>query len=127
MNLPDLAKRQDRRTRAMRRLYDWMGGKSIAFAMFFAAAGTALAAFHKLDLSYAALVTSIQGFIVARSIAQDRYPPITPAQSLDPPKPPPPPPPAAAAVIVVDSAAKAGAAAAPAPTAPPADDCAPRT
>ena len=70
----------------LKRVHDWMGGKSIAFATFFALCGTLLAFLHKLDLSYSALVTSILPFVVVRSIAQDRLPPITPAQSLHPEK-----------------------------------------
>lgn len=76
---------KERRTSyILKRVHDWMGGKSIAFATFFALCGTLLAFLHKLDLSYAALVTAILPFVVVRSIAQDRYPPITAAQSVQP-------------------------------------------
>jgi len=73
-----------RRFRVMKLIIDWMGGRTVAFATFFAIAGTTLAFMHKLDLSYAALVTAIQGLITARSIAQDRYPPSSAAQSVVP-------------------------------------------
>ena len=47
-------------------------GKSVFFALFFAFTGFGLACKGKLTDSYALLVTAIQGFIVWRSVQQDK-------------------------------------------------------
>jgi hypothetical protein len=74
----------ERRGNALKRVRDWLGGKSIAFATFFAINGTILAYLHRLDVNYSLLVTAIQGLVVVRSVAQDRYPSIPPEQSIVP-------------------------------------------
>ena len=54
-------------------LYELLGGRSLRFAWVAFAAGTALAAYGKLDgTSYVALVTLLTGIISARAVAQDR-------------------------------------------------------
>jgi hypothetical protein len=54
------------------KLFDYMRGRHTAFAVFFAAAGTAMQWFHKLDGNYIALVTVIQGWVFARAASEDR-------------------------------------------------------
>lgn len=52
---------------------NWCQGRHTAFALYFAICGTVLEAFHRLDPSYVALVTAIQGLILAHSYKEDKF------------------------------------------------------
>ncbi|PWT75523.1 MAG: hypothetical protein C5B59_08575 [Bacteroidetes bacterium] len=51
----------------------WMQGRHTFFAFLELALGTALAWFHRLDMSYVALVGTIQGMVLGHSIKEDWF------------------------------------------------------
>lgn len=55
-------------------IFKWCQGRHTAFALFFTVMGTLMAWFHRLGPEYVALVTAVQGLILAHSYKQDRYP-----------------------------------------------------
>jgi len=55
----------------MNKVYNWFGGKSIAFALWIFIVGAVLAFFNKLHTEYVALAGALQTLIAARSVASD--------------------------------------------------------
>jgi len=51
----------------------WCQGRHTLFAVFFAASGTVLEWFHRLDLNYVALIGAVQGFVFAHSFKEDYF------------------------------------------------------
>jgi hypothetical protein len=54
-------------------IYDWLGGKSIAFALWIFIVGSVLAFLGKLHTEYVALAGALQALIAARSVASDYH------------------------------------------------------
>lgn len=52
-------------------IFNFLGGRATAFAIFFTIAGTTLAFMGHLDASYVALITAIQGLVFAHSWKED--------------------------------------------------------
>jgi len=57
----------------MNQIYNWFGGKSIAFALWFFVAGTVLAFIDKLTPNYIAMAGALQTLIAVRSVASDYH------------------------------------------------------
>lgn len=55
------------------RIFRWCQGRHTAFAIFFTIVGSALAWHQRLDMSYVALVTAIQGWVFAHSYKEDKF------------------------------------------------------
>jgi len=55
----------------MKCVYRWGCGRTATFALFFLLAGLGLAWFHRLDGSFIALCTVIQGMVLARAVSDD--------------------------------------------------------
>jgi hypothetical protein len=52
-------------------IFKWCSGRHTLFAAFFAISGTALQYYHRLDMNYIALVTAVQGLVLAHSAKED--------------------------------------------------------
>ena len=52
-------------------IFKWCSGRHTGFAAFFAVSGTALQYYHRLDMNYIALVTAVQGLVLAHSVKED--------------------------------------------------------
>jgi len=57
----------------LKKIMDWCQGRHTAFAVFFAAAGTVMQWYHKLDMNYVALIGAVQGFVFAHSAKEDYF------------------------------------------------------
>ena len=57
----------------MNSVYNWFGGRSTAFALWFFIIGTILAFQNKLSVNYIALAGALQTLIATRSIAGDHH------------------------------------------------------
>lgn len=57
----------------MNKVYNWFGGRSSAFALWFFVAGTILAFIDKLSVNYIAMAGALQTIITTRSIADDYH------------------------------------------------------
>lgn len=55
-------------------LVKWAQGRHTLFAIFFTIMGTTMAWFHRLGPDYVALITAVQGLILAHSWKEDKYP-----------------------------------------------------
>jgi len=55
------------------KIFQWCQGRHTAFALFFTFAGTAMAWYHRLDMSYVALITAVQGLVFAHSCKEDHF------------------------------------------------------
>jgi hypothetical protein len=55
-----------------KRLTDYLQGRHTTFAIFFALSGSFMQWFHHLDGNYIALITAVQGLVLAHS-AQENY------------------------------------------------------
>jgi hypothetical protein len=52
---------------------EWCQGRHTLFAVYFALSGTALQWYHRLDMNYVALITAVQGLVLAHSVKEDYY------------------------------------------------------
>lgn len=57
----------------VQKIFAFCQGRHTFFALFFTFAGTALAAFHRLDMPYVALITAVQGFVFVHSAKEDYF------------------------------------------------------
>lgn len=57
----------------MNSVYNWFGGRSTAFALWFFIVGVILAFQNKLSVNYIALAGALQTLIATRSIAGDHH------------------------------------------------------
>lgn len=57
----------------MNRVYNWFGGRSTAFTLWFFVVGVILAFQDKLSVNYIALAGALQTIIATRSIAGDYH------------------------------------------------------
>lgn len=55
------------------KIFQWCQGRHTAFALFFTIMGTAMAWYHRLDMSYVALIGAIQSFVFAHSYKEDKF------------------------------------------------------
>ncbi len=69
----------------MIRFFNWMGGRSTAFAFVILILGFILALVGKLSTQFLGLVAALQGWVTVRAIGQDKYS----AQSAQTPPAPP--------------------------------------
>ena len=56
----------------MKKIYDFVGGRSLTFAWACLAVGSALAYFGKLTAEFTALVAPLAGIVAGRSALNDR-------------------------------------------------------
>jgi len=57
----------------MNKVYNWFGGKSVAFALWFFVVASILAFVNKLTANYVAVAGALQALIAARSVASDYH------------------------------------------------------
>ncbi|HEY6767568.1 MAG TPA: hypothetical protein VI386_22660 [Candidatus Sulfotelmatobacter sp.] len=57
----------------MNKMFQYLSGRHTAFAAFFAATGTVMQCYHKLDLNYVALIGAVQTFVFAHSAKEDYF------------------------------------------------------
>lgn len=57
----------------VQKLFAWTQGRHTFFALFFTIAGTALAAVHRLEMPYVALISAVQGFVLIHSAKEDYF------------------------------------------------------
>jgi len=58
----------------MKKVYAFMGGRTLTFVWAMFSAGVTLSAFSKLTSEFVALASLLSGIIAARAAAQDRTP-----------------------------------------------------
>jgi hypothetical protein len=60
-------------TQFVQKLFALCQGRHTFFALFFTIAGTTLAAFHRLEMPYVAMITAIQGYVLLHSGKDDYF------------------------------------------------------
>jgi hydrogenase/urease accessory protein HupE len=57
----------------VQKMFAFFQGRHTFFALFFTLMGTIMAWYHRLDMSYVALVTAVQGLVFAHSYKEDQF------------------------------------------------------
>lgn len=57
----------------MNKIYNWLGGRSSAYALGFFVVGVVLAFIDKLSANYIAFAGALQSLVAARSVADDYH------------------------------------------------------